>query len=738
MKKKLISSLLAISMLASLGATAFAQGTDLDEPVNGGINTPGGSSSVPVELNVSAATFSVTVPSKLPITVNGEGSVIVATDVKITNNGHGKVEVKNLELTTNGGWTLNSMCSDFVNMPVNSKVLGMSFNGKDAVEGDLESTFPIINAESSQAFTYNAKLAPQSEEIFSENIASAVFTIGWSTSQNGANAVLEGDGQTYHKMAPSTLSFRSTAPLDEFQEVLVNGEVVDPSNYTLTEGSTIVTLSIDYLETLNVDSHEITVVSDSGSPSAGFNVVEPELNGHGFYYNQPYTAHIDAFGGKFALFVRTDGTADIINVSNGVPDTITYELDGNTVVVHTDNGTFRCIIANDGSEIYCAELGATFVLGDESIVADEDFIYIFDESLNGYVVYTINRRQSSYHAIKTGVNGLPTVKLGDFMFEDNTDFIIPKIPDSVTIFGDYIFSNCSNLTNVEIPDSVITLGAGLFSGCENLQTIKIGSGLKNVEDTTFWGSYRLNKIIVSPDNRTYHSSGNCLIETNTKTLILGSNNSTIPMDGSVKTIGRYAFLDCKQMTSIVIPDGVEDMEYGAFNGCTNLKSIYFGKDIKNIGETIFYYCPSISDISVSPDNSVYYSAGNCVIKADTNTIVLGGNNSVIPVDERIDRIGQNAFRGRTISHIEIPDNIKYIGSHAFAECKNLISIRIPKNIVYFEGSIFADCSNLTDISFDGTMEEWNSFAKNVFGGNPWNTGVPATQVVCSDGVVELS
>ena len=177
MKKRFISSLLAMAMLVSMGTTAFAGLI----PESNDIDAPNGSTDVPVELTVTPLSFSVTVPSVLPITVNGEGEVTVADEVKIINNSQGKVEVKSLELTTSDGWSLNTMNSDFANMPVNSKVLGMSFNGKDATEGNLADTFAVIDANGEQEFTYAANLAPQSEEILGVNVASAVFTIGWYT-----------------------------------------------------------------------------------------------------------------------------------------------------------------------------------------------------------------------------------------------------------------------------------------------------------------------------------------------------------------------------------------------------------------------------------------------------------------------------------------------------------------------------------------------------------------------------
>ena len=181
MKKKFISSLLAISMLASMSTTAFAV-WELEEEDNT-VKVAGSATDVPVELTVTPLSFSVTVPSSLPITVNGDGEVSVATNTKIVNNSQGKVEVKDLTVTTGGAWNLVPMTDDFTNKVVNTKEFGMSFNGADAATDELESTFAVINANSEQAFTYAANLAPQSEEILGEQIASAVFTIGWSTSQ---------------------------------------------------------------------------------------------------------------------------------------------------------------------------------------------------------------------------------------------------------------------------------------------------------------------------------------------------------------------------------------------------------------------------------------------------------------------------------------------------------------------------------------------------------------------------
>ena len=92
--KKIISSLLVLCLCLSVAVPAFA--TDL--------TTAGGNSSVPVTLTSTAATFSVTVPTALPITVAADGSVTTADDVKIINNSPGAVKVTNMTISSDD-WT---------------------------------------------------------------------------------------------------------------------------------------------------------------------------------------------------------------------------------------------------------------------------------------------------------------------------------------------------------------------------------------------------------------------------------------------------------------------------------------------------------------------------------------------------------------------------------------------------------------------------------------------------------
>lgn len=89
-----------------------------------------------------------------------------------------------------------------------------------------------------------------------------------------APEIIDGKGQTMVVDAAKDLSFRSNAPLEFFQKVLVDDKEVAAENYVLTEGSTIVTLKTSFLKTLGVGEHKLSVVSTTGAAETTFTVTE--------------------------------------------------------------------------------------------------------------------------------------------------------------------------------------------------------------------------------------------------------------------------------------------------------------------------------------------------------------------------------------------------------------------------------------------------------------------------------
>ena len=88
--------------------------------------------------------------------------------------------------------------------------------------------------------------------------------------------IIEGANGKWQKGSEDVLSFTSNAAFADFLKVQVDGKNVDAANYTVAEGSTIVTLKPSYLETLSVGKHTLAIVSDTGTAETEFTVVAAE------------------------------------------------------------------------------------------------------------------------------------------------------------------------------------------------------------------------------------------------------------------------------------------------------------------------------------------------------------------------------------------------------------------------------------------------------------------------------
>ena len=162
------------------------------------------------------------------------------------------------------------------------------------------------------------------------------------------------------------------------------------------------------------------------------------------------------------------------------------------------------------------------------------------------------------------------------------------------------FHGCSALEHIDIPENITAIGAYAFDKCESLKEIYIPAGVTKLV-SVFKGCGGLESITVAENNPVFHSSGNCLIETETKKLLRGCYNSIIPSDGSVVRLDNYAFDKCNKLENIVIPDGVVEIFNNAFKQCVNLKRVTIAKTVTYVCNPYFEDCDELINITASKE-----------------------------------------------------------------------------------------------------------------------------------------
>lgn len=163
------------------------------------------------------------------------------------------------------------------------------------------------------------------------------------------------------------------------------------------------------------------------------------------------------------------------------------------------------------------------------------------------------------------------------------------------------------------------------------------------------------------------------------------------------------FANCTNLTSIIIPEGVQVIYQYSFNYCSSLSSISIPSSVRSISNIAFLYCTNLAYITVDNGNTVYDSRNNCnaIIDTSTNKLLLGCKNTIIPNSVTV--IGYDSFNGSGITSIVIPDNVVEIESGAFYECYSLTSVTIGNGVTTIGSYAFNWCSSLVDVSIGNSV-----------------------------------
>lgn len=267
------------------------------------------------------------------------------------------------------------------------------------------------------------------------------------------------------------------------------------------------------------------------------------------------------------------------------------------------------------------------------------------------------------------------------------------------------FSENTNITGITFEEGsqIKWIGDHAFKNCSSLKTINnVPAGLTDINEWCF-ESTALESVDLSNTNVTIMKDG---VFYNNKSL------TSIKLPNKLENFWDNAFNGCTSLNNIVMPSTVVGIHNNVFEGCTSLSNVTFNDSYTTLGHHVFKNCPLAAVTFPNTLNSIGEYAFentklNTVDLSNTQITSLPNgcfficeNLSDVKLPKDLTDIGNNAFISTPIASITFPSSLQKIGDYAFQKAK-LEYVVIPTNCNAIEQGAFSENTKLTTVYING-------------------------------------
>ncbi len=319
--------------------------------------------------------------------------------------------------------------------------------------------------------------------------------------------------------------------------------------------------------------------------------------------------------------------------------------------------------------------------------------------------------------ISSNLTRIGSYAFGDCSCEGFTDI---RLPGSLHTFGEYAFFNAAYLRMVTIPSGVTALPEGLFYHCPSLLDVAVPESVTNIGKSAFGDSAYMHlsdihyegsedawkRIAITTDTGTndkalalarihYNASVDYVQNVPDKTC--GRGLSYTLQNGAFTVSGTGWMWDwgdsssycrppwhntAETITSAELGSGVKSLGAETFRGCRNLASVTLPEGLEEIGAHAFHDC-------------------SCEDFTD------------IRLPESLRTFGEYAFYNTTcLRMVTIPRGVRALPEGLFYHCPSLLDIAVPESVTSIGKSALGDSAymHLSDIHYEGSEDAWNRIA----------------------------
>ena len=307
--------------------------------------------------------------------------------------------------------------------------------------------------------------------------------------------------------------------------------------------------------------------------------------------------------------------------------------------------------------------------GLEKLSRESEFKYDIVQVKIGDLYYNLSSKEKTARvvAVKTGEDKYAgVVRIPGSVTYQAENYTVIRIDNSA-------FKGCKDLTNVYVGDGVLGITNQAFNGCTNLTSVRFPKGMSNVGYEAFNGCAQLDSVIVS-DMATW-----CTMVMDVTSFTPGYEIGLMP---PALPYGLYDE-DGKEITELVIPDGVTEVNNFTFRGCRSITSVKLPASVQSIGYKAFSECKNLKSVDLSGT---------------------------------LKEAGRDLFMGcSSLCRLTLPGSLKTIPEHMCDGCTSLEEIAIPEGVENIETNVFLGCTSLMTVHIPSTMKTINDVLGQAMG-----------------------
>ena len=206
-----------------------------------------------------------------------------------------------------------------------------------------------------------------------------------------------------------------------------------------------------------------------------------------------------------------------------------------------------------------------------------------------------------------------------------------------------------------------------------------------------------------------------------------SEINEIEVEAGVTRIGDCLFAGCNSVTSVTLPEGLEEIgrssfsgtnmseitlpqslkfiEDYAFQGCMTLETVHIPSNVYYIGSAAYSFCGAVTAYTVDEENT-YFSDLDGVLFDKSKTRIIkypAAREGAYTIPDTVTSVYYYAFDCALLTDITIPDNGISFAPYAFQNCHSLTSVYLPGSMGAVEFCLFCGCTSLREVTIGSGM-----------------------------------